>query len=173
MAAEFEKATGIKCEMVRLMPGVAMKRLKAEASRPLGDAVMGMGKVFLVNNSELWEPYRIKEFDKYPDEWKDQNGRWIVHVVHNCVIGYNTDLVPKAEAPKSWNDFLNPKWKDRFAWVNPNNSGSGYFQLTVFLHLWGEDENGWKKVETVLQYAKIVEQSSLVYTEEYPKGSSI
>jgi len=164
MATEFEKATGVKCEMVRLMPGVAMKRIKAEGGRPLGDVVMGMGKVFLVNNIDLWEPYKIKEFDKYPDEWKDPNGKWIVHVVHNCVVGYNTGLVTKAEAPKSWHDFLEPKWKDRFAWVNPNNSGSGYVQLTIFLHLFGEDESGWKKVETVLRHAKITEQSSLVYT---------
>lgn len=27
------------------------------------------------------------------------------------VLGYNTRLVPRADAPKSWDDLLNPKWR--------------------------------------------------------------
>ena len=37
MAAEFEKATGIKCEMVRAGSGITLKRIRAEKDRPLGD----------------------------------------------------------------------------------------------------------------------------------------
>ena len=42
MAAEFEKATGIQCEMVRAGSGILLKRIRAEKDRPLGDVAGGM-----------------------------------------------------------------------------------------------------------------------------------
>lgn len=174
MAADFEKATGIKCEMVRAGSGVLIKRIKAEAGRPLGDVALGLSKDILINNIGLWEPYKIKDFDIYPAEYKDPKGMWIGQMVHVMVLMYNTKLVSAAEAPKGWNDFLDPKWKDRFAFCNPNNSGSAYTQLAIMLQLWGSGDAAWKKAETLLKYAKVTQQSSLVYKGvgdgEFPAG---
>ena len=174
MAADFEKATGIKCEMVRAGSGVLVKRIKAEAGRPLGDVVLGLSKTILQNNIDLWEPYKVKDFDVYPAEYKDPNGMWIGKILHVMAFMYNKNLVPDAQAPKGWNDFLDPKWKDRVAFCNPNNSGSAYTQLAIMLQLWGSDEAAWKKAETFLRNAKVTQQSSLVYTGvasgEFPAG---
>jgi len=174
MAADFEKATGIKCEMVRAGSGVLIKRIKAEAARPLGDVVLGLSKDILLNNIDLWEPYKIKDFDVYPAEYKDPNGMWIGKILHVMAFMYNKNLVSDAQAPKGWNDFLDPKWKDRVAFCNPNNSGSSYTQLAIMLQLWGSGEAAWKKAETFLRNAKVTQQSSLVYTGvangEFPAG---
>lgn len=174
MATEFEKATGIKCDMVRAGSGVTIKRIRAEKGRPLGDVALGMSKIILLNNMNLWEPYKIKDFDIYPAEYKDPNGMWIGQMVHVMVLMYNKKLLSDAEAPKGWNDFLDPKWQDRFAFCNPNNSGSAYTQLSVMLKLWGAGDDAWKKVEKVLKHAKITQQSSLVYkgvaSGEFPAG---
>lgn len=174
MAAEFEKATGIKCEMVRAGSGVTVKRIKAEKGRPLGDVVLGLSKIILVNNMDLWEPYKIKDFDIYPAEYKDPNGMWTGQMVHVMVFVYNTELMKAAEAPTKWADFIDPKWQDKVAYCNPNNSGSAYTQLTAMLALWGEGDEGWKKVEKVLKHAKVTQQSSLVYKGvaggEFPSG---
>lgn len=174
MAAEFEKATGIKCEMVRAGSGITLKRIRAEKDRPLGDVALGLSKILLNGNLDLWEPYKIKDWDVYPAEFKDPNGLWTGQMVHVMVFIYNTKLVSAAEAPKQWGDFLDPKWQDRVAFCNPNNSGSAYTQLTVMLDLWGTGDAAWNKVETLLKHAKVTQQSSLVYkgvaAGEFPTG---
>lgn len=174
MAKEFEKDTGIKCEMVRGGSGTTLKRIKAERGRPLGDVALGMAKPLLVGNMDLWQPYKIKDWDAYPADFKDPNGYWTGQMVHVMVFIYNTKIVSASEAPKSWNDFLNPKWQDRVAFCNPNNSGSAYTQFTLMLDLWGAGDAAWKKAETVLKHSKITQQSSLVYkgvaAGEFPAG---
>jgi iron(III) transport system substrate-binding protein len=174
MATEFEKDTGIKCEMVRAGSGITLKRIRAEKDRPLGDVALGLSKILLNGNLDLWEAYKIKDWDVYPAEFKDPNGLWIGQMVHVMVFIYNTKQVSAAEAPKNWGDFLDPKWQDRVAYCNPNNSGSAYTQLTVMLQLWGGGDQAWQKVETLLKHAKVTQQSSLVYKGvaqgEFPAG---
>ncbi len=174
MAAEFEKATGIQCEMVRAGSGITLKRIRAEKERPLGDVALGLSKILLNGNLDLWQPYKIKDWDVYPAEFKDPNGLWTGQMVHVMVFVYNTSQIAADEAPKKWGDFLDPKWQDRVAFCNPNNSGSAYTQLTAMLDLWGGSDEAWQKVETLLKHAKITQQSSLVYkgvaSGEFPSG---
>ncbi len=174
MAAAFEKATGVKCEMVRAPTGVLVKKIKAEKNRPLGDIALGLGKIIMVNNIDFWEPYKVKDFAAYPADYKDPNGMWIGKIVHLMVFMYNTKMVPGAQAPKAWSDFLEPQWQNKVSFCNPNNAASSYTQLTIMLSLWGDNEAGWKKVEKFLKNALITEQSANVYTSvangEVPAG---
>ena len=41
-----------------------------------------------------------------------------------CIIAYNTDLVKKEEAPKSFADLLEPKWKGKIVKAHPGYSGT-------------------------------------------------
>jgi len=174
MAGAFEKATGIKCEMTRAGTGVLVKKMIAEKNRPLGDVAMGLGKSVLINNLDLWEPYKVKDFSAYPAEYKDANGMWIGKIVHLMVFMYHTKLLTPAQAPKAWGDFLDPRWQGKVSFCNPSNAASSYIQLTAMLSLWGDNEAGWKKAETFLKHALITEQSANVYTSvansEVPAG---
>src|SRR5260221_33921 len=51
----------------------------------------------------------------FPGGAVDPQGRWAAIYVRQYVIGYNTRSVPPAEAPKSWDDLLQPVWKEKFA----------------------------------------------------------
>ena len=57
----------------------------------------------------------IKKYD-WPNtkgwraDYRDPEGYWVARHVVVAVIGYNTDLVPPAVAPKNWEDLLQPKW---------------------------------------------------------------
>jgi iron(III) transport system substrate-binding protein len=51
----------------------------------------------------------------FPGGAVDPEGRWAAIYVRQYVIGYNTRSVPAHEAPKSWEDLLAPKWKEKFA----------------------------------------------------------
>jgi iron(III) transport system substrate-binding protein len=51
----------------------------------------------------------------FPGGAVDPQGRWAAIYVRQYVIGYNTRSVPPSEAPKSWEDLLQPVWKEKFA----------------------------------------------------------
>jgi iron(III) transport system substrate-binding protein len=174
MASAFEKETGVKCEMVRAPTGVMLKKIRAEKNRPLGDVALGLGKIVLVNNMDLWEAHKVKDFAAYPADYKDPNGMWIGKIVHLIVFMYNTKMVSGAQAPKAWSDFLDPRWQDKVSYCNPNNAASSLTQMMIMLALWGDNEAGWKKIEKFLKNALVTEQSANVYTSvangEVPAG---
>ncbi len=60
--------------------------------------------------------YRSAETQSgFPLGTVDPQGRWAAIFLHEYVIGYNTRLVNAAEAPRSWQDLLAPRWAGRFA----------------------------------------------------------
>ena len=54
----------------------------------------------------------------YPPETKDPGGYWTGLYTSAWVPAYNTKLVSKEAAPKSYKDLLNPKWKGGIAMDN-------------------------------------------------------
>lgn len=61
------------------------------------------------------QPYLSPEAAAYPAGFKDSRGYWVDYFDSYNVIGYNTKLVPKDQAPKSWDDLLDPRWKGKIA----------------------------------------------------------
>ncbi len=173
-AAEFEKATGIKANMVYAGSGVALQRMRAEKNNPQGDVFWGISKVVLMTNSDLLEPYKSKYFDDVPAEFRDPEYYWIGTNLQILVLMYNKNLVKDAEAPQKWNDLLDPKWKGKVAFPNPPNSSFAFTTFTLMLHMYGDNEEAWKKMETFLANMQVQQQSSMVPTSvergEFPVG---
>lgn len=61
------------------------------------------------------QPSASPESAAYPPGFKDAKGYWVDYFDAYNVIAYNTKLVPKEYAPKSWDDLLDPRWKGRIA----------------------------------------------------------
>jgi iron(III) transport system substrate-binding protein len=59
--------------------------------------------------------YEGLENSLYPAESKDPNGYWTGLYTSAWVAAYNTKLVSKDAAPKTYKDLLNPKWKGAIA----------------------------------------------------------
>lgn len=68
-------------------------------------------EVYRLQGVGLLEPYIASESEAYPANAKDPDGYWTVDRINTVVIAYNTELVDPADAPTSWEDLLDPKWK--------------------------------------------------------------
>jgi iron(III) transport system substrate-binding protein len=70
-------------------------------------------------------PYVPEDVAKfYPAEHKDIDGQFASWRVWLSIIGYNTNLVKAEEAPKSFADLLDPKWKGKIVKAHPGYSGT-------------------------------------------------
>lgn len=71
---------------------------------------------------EAYVPEDVAKF--YPAEHKDVDGMFASFRVWVCIIAYNTNLVKKEDAPKSFADLLDPKWKSKMVKAHPGYSGT-------------------------------------------------
>lgn len=135
----FTKKTGIKVNLVVAGTGELLKRIQAESENPLGDVIFGGGAESLNSYKEYFSPYEILSDNKIDPLFKDPENKWFGFAVLPMVIIYNTDLVSKEEAPTSWNDLIDPKWKGKIAMASPIKSGSAYTITATLLTAFGKD----------------------------------
>jgi iron(III) transport system substrate-binding protein len=60
----------------------------------------------------------------YPAEHKDVDGQFASFRIWLSIIAYNTNLVKADDAPKSFADLLDPKWKGKIVKAHPGYSGT-------------------------------------------------
>ena len=96
-------------------------------------AVRGLETHQLVKGGFI-QPYMSPEATVYPAGFKDPKGFWVDYFDAYNVIGYNTKLVSKDQAPRSWDDLLNPKWKGQIALDEEMYSWYG-----ALIQVWGRE----------------------------------
>lgn len=120
LAAAFEKKyPGIKVEFSRA--GSAETALKiineGRAGQTKADVFDGTATFSSIMPAGLVAPYKPVNAAPYQSEFKDPNGHWTALVMYYLSVGVNTKLVSDADAPKTYEDLLNPKWKDKMVWA--------------------------------------------------------
>jgi iron(III) transport system substrate-binding protein len=69
-------------------------------------------------------PYVPEDVARYPAEHRDVDGQFASFRVWLSIIAYNTNLVKVEDAPKSFADLLDPKWKGKIVKAHPGYSGT-------------------------------------------------
>lgn len=63
----------------------------------------------------------------YPAEMRDAQGYWSTTNLYFMTLAYNTRRIKPGEAPKSYEELLQPRWKGRMAWHLGSNTGAPLF----------------------------------------------
>jgi len=120
MVEAFEaKYPGIKVQYSRATSSdTALKiRNEARARRVQADIFDGSNTVFLLEDANLVAEYRPQAAASWPAELRDSKGHWTALNLFYWTSAYNTNVVKTEEAPKTYQDLLDPKWKGKIAWT--------------------------------------------------------
>ena len=102
------------------------------------------------------EPYLPEEVPKnFPADQIDPDGMHATVCAWLEAIGYNTDLVSREDAPKSYADLLDPKWRGKIVKAHPGYSGA---ILTATFIL--SRDLGWEFFEKLAQQKVMQVQSA-------------
>jgi len=126
----------IKAEIYRASgEDVVLKLITEYRGRKfLADVLESTGvDVAKVQKEGLLAPFFSPRAGAYPRAAKDPKGLWVMTRANMIVLGFNTRLVPDAEAPKTYEDLLNPKWKGKIAL-----EAEDQIWLATLWEFWGE-----------------------------------
>jgi iron(III) transport system substrate-binding protein len=103
-----------------------LERVRAERNRPQADLWWGAAHTTFQTAADenLLAPYRPSWSEKIPGSSRDPQDRWYGTYLTPEVIVYNSEAVRQEDAPRDWDDVLDPKWRDKVLIRNPNPSDS-------------------------------------------------
>lgn len=141
----------IEIELISGNTGELLSRVKAEQSKPLGDVYWASGDPAIAE-PDLFTKLPEATLDRILPEYQLESGYGVPLNAMLNTIYYNTDLVTKKQAPTSWADLADPKWKGKIYIANPTSSGSGYSVVADWVTV-----GGWDLVEKIAPNLVVVE----------------
>jgi iron(III) transport system substrate-binding protein len=109
-----QRFPGIKVEQIDATADKLVARIIAEArgGKTLADTFQGgVDYVVQLNDQKLLLETTVPEAAAYPDNMK--GSYWVASDLIFIIAAWNTNLVSKAEEPKEFDDFADPRWKGR------------------------------------------------------------
>ena len=87
--------------------------LEEQAKQRLADVVhTSVIETHILKKRGALSRYVPLESASYPSQYKDPEGYWTSVYASGTLMGFNSRQVKRAEAPKTYEDLLNPKWKN-------------------------------------------------------------
>ena len=78
-------------------------------------------------------PYVSPETDHIAKEYMDAEGYYTAGRLVTMGIAWNIGLVDEADAPKTWNDLLDPKWKGQIVMTDPGTAGTTKYAVGALM----------------------------------------
>lgn len=114
--AFMKKYPSIKVEYYRGNQRKILQKVLMEkkGGKNVADIVHSAGALLSIYRKEgVTQPYISPEAKDWPKGFMDPEGFWTTYYsAYHCFV-YNTRMVSEAEAPKSYEDLLDPKWKGK------------------------------------------------------------
>ena len=152
----YKEYPNIEIRWVRDSTGVITAKLLAEKNNPQADAVMGVAasSLALLDSNGMLEPYAPLNLDAIMAKFRDARNppAWFGMDVWGATVCFNTVEAKKRNItkPETWKDLTKPEFKGQVVMPNPASSGTGFFDVTAWLTLWGE-KGGWDYMDKLHQ----------------------
>jgi iron(III) transport system substrate-binding protein len=139
----------------------------------------GIHNVDVVNSSDashflFWKQQKWlaahtpPDVKRYPAQYKDPEGYYATWRATLSVMGYNTKLVDAKDAPTSYADLLDPKWKGKLVKAHPGYSGTaltGTYAIVKAL--------GWDYLEKLSKQSVLQVQSTTATPKSIASGERV
>jgi iron(III) transport system substrate-binding protein len=144
VAKLFETAyPGVKVEVHRTGSERILSRVMQELQAGIKNVdvvhTSDAGHFVLLKGKNLLLKYTPAGVDGFPAGFKDRDGYFYGLRATVSVIAYNTKAVSAAEAPKTWKDLLDPKWKGKMVTAHPGYSGVIATHVLALVNQYGWD----------------------------------
>ncbi|GEB59266.1 2-aminoethylphosphonate ABC transporter substrate-binding protein [Streptomyces gardneri] len=137
--ADFEKKTGIKVEYVEGGSGEMVQRALREKSNTQADVIVTLPPFIQQADSKgLLQAYKPEGADQVGGGDKSGDGKW-TSVVNNY-FGFIHNKKELPAAPKSWEELLDAKYKNKLQYSTPGVAGDGTAVLIKAMHDFGGQE---------------------------------
>ena len=157
--AEFTKDTGVKVNFMRFSSGEALARLNAEKKNPQVDVMLGgPADTYAAGVKEgIFEQYRPKDSDAIPASLRDPQNHWTgIGIIPLCFLT-NTKFLEKNKmhAPESWNDLLDPRYKNNLQMADARTSGTATERIYSLVKSYGRRSRLCVSEEVKRQYPDV------------------
>ena len=110
---------------------------EARAGRPVADVIArtNFEDVETYIQQGVLEKYVSPELKNFDQKYYDPQGLWAIHSYYVDVLEYNTQAIPAAQAPRSYQDLLKPDFKGKLGL-----EASAILWFTSMLRIMGKDK---------------------------------
>lgn len=164
---QFTKDTGIKVNFIRFSSGEALARLVAERNNPQVDILLGgPADIYTAGQKDnVFAVYVQKDQKLTPAEYRDPGNHWTgIGLIPLCFLT-NTDFLKKnsLKAPESWQDLLNPAYKNGLQMADARTSGTATERIYSLIGVYG--------VDGAFDYQKKLHKNVQLYTKSGAGGA--
>lgn len=163
----FTAATGIKVNFMRFSSGEALARVVAEKGNPQADVILGgPADTYEAGVKEgVFEAQRPANADGIPAKYRSPEDYWMGVGIIPLVFLTNSNFLKEKglEAPRSWEDLLNPAYKNGLQMADARTSGTATERIYSLVKIMGEDK--------AFDYQKKLHQNVQMYTKSGAGGA--
>jgi len=165
---------GIKVNLVRKSTGPLVQTVEAErmARRINADVFQPVDAtpLYVWKQQGFLQQYRDESWDALPAAFKDKDGYFVATESIVYIIAYNPRLIPKDQAPQSWREFFNLKWRGKTVTSHPSFSGGALINFLAIVNALG-----WESMQTLAAMQNLFVQghsdvTRMVVSGERPLG---
>ena len=146
----FTKATGIAVQYVEGGSGGVVERVAKETSNPQADVLVTLPPFIQKAAADgLLDAYTPAGADQIDDAAKDPKGAYVPLVNNYMSFIYNASVLK--DAPKTFDDLLDAKFKSKIQYSTPGQAGDGTAVMIEVIHAYGGKDAGFdffKKLQT-------------------------
>ena len=132
---EFEDRTGIWVDVRQGGTKTMLEMIRNDYEAGVYDVMFGGGVETLNSYKEYFEPYEASQADKLQVNLRSADNSWTAFTELPIVFIYNTKIVSEEEAPKSWEELFDEKWRGKISFASPLNSGTSYTILSALIQM--------------------------------------